>query len=77
MELIPDKNMGILNSIYYCKQLCFEMWFNVSRGKCDSRSPYGDTALRLRDALFRGDDESFDFEYDEWYEKYVGGMCLL
>ena len=54
-----------------CKQILFEIWQRIDDQEIDARSPLGDMALRLRDALFKSEEEFFETfknhnEFLEW-----------
>lgn len=50
-----------------CKRILFKMWYRVEIKQFDSRSFVGDTALDLKEILFK--EEDFWKEYDLWKTK--------
>ncbi len=52
------------NQLWMVKKILFSMWEEVESGRWDARSYVGDMALRLRDAVFGQDEETFFKEYD-------------
>ena len=63
MSMLPTQEQIVSTKLTACKYVLFDMWHSVETGRFDSRSPVGDMALRLRDALYSNEQE-FEQEYE-------------
>ena len=61
--MFPTQEQEVSTKLTTCKYILFDMWYSVETGRFDSRSPIGDMALRLRDALYSSEQE-FEQEYE-------------